>query len=218
MSIAAPVIDIYTCFKAHPTPPVFMPLCTCGCLALVTNATKINHLKGKGKATLRTRVAAENEWLTQSTMKPSKKRSHSTSDQNYSRTRHKAAQVEVEGPGIILADADPMEFLPEPAFDQDADADPGDALPKPDAILFVHQRLKGIMEERWGNGVPTVRKHDTSLMGNLASVLCTYLSSLDYKPCQRTLHTRKRCAIKQIMSKSPALSRTFLMAVIIGPY
>ena len=66
--------------------------------------------------------------------------------------------------------------------------------------------------------VPTVRKHDTSLVGNLASVLCTYLSSLDYEPCQRTPHMRKRCAIKQIMSKRPALSRTFLMEVIIGPY
>jgi len=52
---------ILPCFETHPTPPVFMPLCTCGCLANVTNATKINHLQGIGKATLRTRVAAENE-------------------------------------------------------------------------------------------------------------------------------------------------------------
>jgi len=131
-----------------------MPLCTCGCLANVTNATKINHLKGIGKATLRTRVAAENEWLTQSTIQLSKKRSRSTSDQNYSQTRRKAAQVEVdEGPGIISADADPMELVPEAAFDQ-IHPDPGDALPGPEANLALHQeRLNRIVDERWGNGI-----------------------------------------------------------------
>jgi hypothetical protein len=131
-----------------------MPLCTCGCLANVTNATKINHLKGIGKATLRTRVAAENEWLTQSTIQPSKKRSRSTSDQNYSQTRRKAAQVEVdEGPAIIPADAYPMELGPEPAFDQ-IHSDPGDALPEPEADMALHQeRLNRIVDERWGNGI-----------------------------------------------------------------
>ena len=213
---------------------------------------KLNHLRGKGKATLRSRVAAENEWLTQSTSlhQPPKKQSHSTSDQNHSWTRRRAAQVEVEAePGIILADADPMEvlpepvtgqnpptihavpnplpkpvagqvpptpyadadlvellpepafdqlhvdagdllpepngilstadpppepvaghvpptlytdadpmeLLPEPAFDQvhaDADANSGDPLPDPNVILAMCQEiLKGIMEERWGNGV-----------------------------------------------------------------
>src|SRR6266511_1367752 len=105
----------------HPPPTAFMPICTCGCLAQVTYAMKLNHLRGKGKATLRSRVAAENEWLTQSTSlhQPPKKRSHSTSDQNHSRTRRRAAQVEVEAePGIILADADPMEVLPEPVTGQ----------------------------------------------------------------------------------------------------
>jgi hypothetical protein len=97
--------------------PVFMPVCTCGCLKEVTYATKINHLKGKGKATLRNRVAAENEWLTQSTSlhQPSKKQSRSISDQNHSQERRKAAQVEIGGePGMFLVDADPMEVLPEP--------------------------------------------------------------------------------------------------------
>lgn len=94
-----------------------MPFCTCGCRAQVTYATKISHLNGKGKTTLRSRVAAENEWLTKSTSlrQISKKRSHSTADQNHSRTRRKAAQPEVEAePGIILADAHAMEALPEP--------------------------------------------------------------------------------------------------------
>src|SRR6266542_3956646 len=80
--------------------------------AQVTYATKINHLSGKGKAALRSRVVAENDWLMQSTSLHhlSKKRSHSTSGQNHSRTRHKAGQVEVEGePGIIHADADSIE-------------------------------------------------------------------------------------------------------------
>src|SRR5579863_3698139 len=56
--------------------------------------------------------------------------------------------------------------------------------------------------------VQTVRKHDTSQVGSLASVLCTYLSSLDYKPCQRMPHMRKRCAIEQIMFMRLVLSRT----------
>ena len=69
---------------------------------------------------LRARITAENEWLKSSTSQQyqiSKKRSHSTSDQNRSRTRHKAAQVEMGGEPKIShtdADLDPMEPLPEP--------------------------------------------------------------------------------------------------------
>jgi hypothetical protein len=207
----------------HPIAATFMPFCTCGCRAQVTYATKICHLSGKGKATLRSRVAAENEWLTQNTSLHHlpKKRSHSTSGQNHSRTRRKAGQVEVEGgPGIIHADADLMEALPEPvagqspltfradadplpelvagqisptfhaaadpfpdpvagqvpptlhadadfmevppkpASDQvpqrlhaDADANLEDSFPEPDVISECEDRLRGIMEERWGNDV-----------------------------------------------------------------
>ena len=111
-----------------------MPVCTCGCLAQVTHATKLNHLRGKGKAALRSRVAAENEWLTQSTSQHQlpKKRSHSTSDQNRSRTRRRAAQVEVEaGPEIILADADPMEVLTEPVAGQNPKPPTFHAVPDP---------------------------------------------------------------------------------------
>ena len=107
--------------QCTPSPTTFMPLYTCSCGAEVTYATKHSHLNVQGKMTLRSTVAAENEWLTQSTSlhQPPKKRSHSTSDQNHSRTRRRAAQVEVEAePGIILADADPMEVLPEPVTGQ----------------------------------------------------------------------------------------------------
>jgi hypothetical protein len=187
-----------------------MPICTCGCLVDVTYATKLNHLKAKGKATLRNRVAAENDWLTQSTSlhQPSKKRSHSTADQNIIRRRRKAAHVvEVEGePGVFLVDADPMEVLsepvarqipqfypaadplpepvadqvpptlypdadpiefpPEPAFGQmHADANLGDPLPEPGVNLAVPQeRLRGIMEERWGNGVLREGSNDEDLL------------------------------------------------------
>jgi hypothetical protein len=186
-----------------------MPLCTCGCLTNVTYATKLNHLRGKGKATLRSRVAAENEWLTQSTSQsqPSKKRSHSTSDQNHSRTRRKEVQVEAEGePAMFLADADPVEVLPEPvagpippfyaaadpppepvadqvpptlytdadpivfhpgpAFGQiPADANLGDPLPEPELDLAPHrERLRGIMKERWGNGILREGSTDEDLL------------------------------------------------------
>ena len=100
-------------------------LCTCGCGQRVSYTTKQHHLNSQGKMALRARITAENEWLKPSTSQQhqiSKKRSHSTSDQNSSRTRRKAAQVGMGGEPEIFhtdADLDPMEPLPEP--------DPGQA-------------------------------------------------------------------------------------------
>ena len=71
---------------------------------------------------------------------------------------------------------------------------------------------------RTSRNAPTVRKHDTSLVENHANVSPTYLSSLGCEPCLWILRTLKRCAIDQNMSKSPASSRTSLMAAIITPY
>ena len=114
-------------------PTAFMPttLCTCGCGQQVSYTTKQHHLNGYGKMTLRARIAAENEWLKSSTSQQpqiSRKRSYSTSDQNSSCTRRKAAQVEIEEePEVFPADADPMEPLFEPpghvpkTFPTDAD-------------------------------------------------------------------------------------------------
>jgi len=65
---------------------------------------------------------------------------------------------------------------------------------------------------------PIVRKHDTRPVGNHASVLNTCLLFLGYKLCRQMLYMQQRCAIEQSLSTSPALSRMFSMAAIIGPY
>jgi len=113
-------------------------LCTCGCGQQVSYTTKQHHLNGHGKMTLRARIAAENEWLKSSTSQQpqiSRKRSYSTSDQNSSRTRRKAAQVEIEEePKVFPADADLMEPLLEPPGhvpETFPDADPVEPLLEP---------------------------------------------------------------------------------------
>jgi hypothetical protein len=78
-------------------------LCTCGCGLVVTYATKRNHLNARGKTLLRARVVTEVNSLngTQQQQKPTsslqrgfKKRASSNPDQDGSRKRRKAAQLE----------------------------------------------------------------------------------------------------------------------------
>ena len=95
--------------------------CTCGCGQEVTYATKINHLNGRGKTSLRARVLEENESLKPSTsqqpvLRQKKKRSHPSSNQTGSRKRLKGDQLDVDLPA--QAYTDPMESLPTPALNQ----------------------------------------------------------------------------------------------------
>jgi hypothetical protein len=98
--------------------------CTCGCGEQVTHATKINHLNGRGKTSLRARVLEENESLKLSTRRQpvllqdhqKKKRSHPSSNQAGNRKRLKADQIDVDLPA--QAYADPMESLPTPGPNQ----------------------------------------------------------------------------------------------------
>jgi len=118
--------------------------CTCGCGLQVTHATKINHLNGRGKTSLRARVLEENESLKPSTSQQpvllrdhqKKKRSHPSSDQVGNRKRFKVAQHEVDQiPEISLReDADPMgsllvrneesEILPAQAYTESMESPP----------------------------------------------------------------------------------------------
>jgi hypothetical protein len=78
--------------------------CTCGCGLQVTYGTKINHLNGRGKTSLRARVLEENESLQLSTRRQpappqdhqKNKRSHPSSNQIGNSKRLKVAQLEVD--------------------------------------------------------------------------------------------------------------------------
>ena len=123
--------------------------CTCGCGLQVTYATKLNHINGRGKTSLRARVLAETELLRRNTrqqQKPgdhqrgSKKRASSNLDQDGTRKRLKGAQLEENE-------------LPEvaPTFQVDTDAIE-DLLPVVDTHRqneFV-ERTGRMMEMRWG--------------------------------------------------------------------
>lgn len=93
--------------------------CTCGCGLEVTYATKINHLNGRGKTSLRARVLEENESLKQPSMRQQpvlrqkRKRSHPSSNQTGSRKRLKGDQLDVDLPAQAYA-----ESLPTPAPNQ----------------------------------------------------------------------------------------------------
>jgi hypothetical protein len=125
--------------------------CTCGCGEEVTYATKKNHLKARGKTSLRARVVTETDSLKRNTrqqQKPTpllqrglKKRASSNADQDSSRKRHKAAQVEENQLPEITAssqvDTDLMEDLVPPvAADTDRQS------------MFM-ERSRGMMEMRW---------------------------------------------------------------------
>ena len=118
--------------------------CTCGCGLQVTYTTKINHLNGRGKTSLRARVLEEIELLKPSTSQqpvllrdhPEKKRSNRSSDQIGKRKRLKVAEHEVDQiPEISLReDADPMgslsvrneesEILPSQAYTESMESSP----------------------------------------------------------------------------------------------
>jgi hypothetical protein len=119
--------------------------CTCGCDQEVTYATKQNHLNARGKTSLRARVVTEAKLLkrnTQQQQKPTprklKKRASSNPDQDGSRKRRKAAQL--EEPEITAGsqvDADLIEdLLPPVAADTDRQS------------RFI-ERSRGVMEIRW---------------------------------------------------------------------
>ena len=97
-------------------------------------------------------------------------------------------------------------------FEPCPDSDPSDTAVVSIAVfaLLDHTRISP--------NAQTVRKHDTMPVGSRASLLNTYLLFLGYELCWQMLHTLQRCAIELSMSMSPALSRMFLMAAIIGPY
>jgi hypothetical protein len=94
--------QVVPAFPSSPT-PMRIP-CTCGCGFQVTHATKINHLNGRGKTSLRARVLEENQLLKPSTSQQpvllrddrKKKRSHPSSNQIGNRKRLKVAQLEVD--------------------------------------------------------------------------------------------------------------------------
>ena len=98
--------------------------CTCGCGQQVTYATKLSHLNGHGKTSLRAKVLQENESLKPSTRRQpvllqddqKKKRSHPSSNQTGNRKRLKADRLDVDLPA--QAHADPIESLPTPVPNQ----------------------------------------------------------------------------------------------------
>ena len=98
--------------------------CTCGCGQQVTYATKLSHLNGHGKTSLRAKVLQENESLKPSTRRQpvllqddqKKKRSHPSSNQTGNRKRLRADRLDVDLPA--QAHADPIESLPTPVPNQ----------------------------------------------------------------------------------------------------
>lgn len=125
--------------------------CTCGCGLDVTYATKQNHLNARGKTSLRARVVTEIKSFKRNArqqQKPTpllqrgfKKRASSNPDQDGSRKRRKAAQLEENQlPEIIASsqvDADLIEdSLPLVAADTDRQS------------RFI-ERSRGVMEIRW---------------------------------------------------------------------
>jgi hypothetical protein len=125
--------------------------CTCGCGLEVTYATKQNHLNARGTTSLRARVETETSSLKKNTrqqQKPTallqrglKKRASSNPDQDGSRKRHKAAQVEENPLPEITAssqvDTDMIEdLLPPVATDTDRQS------------MFI-ERSRSVMEMRW---------------------------------------------------------------------
>jgi hypothetical protein len=117
--------------------------CTCGCGLQVTHATKINHLNGRGKTSLRARVLEENESLRTRRQQPillqdrqAEKRSHPSSNQVSNHKRLKVAQPEIDESFTsavpneksdifpIQAYADPMESPPTPVPNQELEYSP----------------------------------------------------------------------------------------------
>ena len=126
--------------------------CTCGCGREVSYATKQNHLNGRTMTSLRARMATESNSLKRNTrqqQKPTplllqkglKKRDSSNADQDGSRKRHKAAQLEENQLPEITAssqvDTDLIEdLLPPVAADTDRQS------------RFM-EKSRSVMEMRW---------------------------------------------------------------------
>ena len=127
--------------------------CTCGCGLEVTYATKRNHLNAGGRIHLRSREVSEARLSNRNTQqqKPAallqrgvKKRASSNPDQDGSRKRHKAAQLEENQLPEITAssqvDTDIIEdLLPPVATDTDRHS------------MFI-ERSRRVMEMRWTTG------------------------------------------------------------------
>lgn len=115
--------------------------CTCGCGLQVTHATKINHLNGRGKTSLRARVLEENESLKQSTRQQpvlqrdhqNKKRSHPSSNQIGNHKRLKVAQLNKNQipETSLLEDADPMGSLSLSVPNEESEILPAEAYTDP---------------------------------------------------------------------------------------
>jgi len=121
--------------------------CTCGCGLEVTYATKRNHLNARGTTSLRARVGTETKLLkgnTRQQQKPTpllqrglKKRASSNPDQDGSRKRLKAAQLEENQlPEIAASSQVDEDLLPPIATDTDRQS------------IFI-ERSQGVMEMRW---------------------------------------------------------------------
>ena len=121
--------------------------CTCGCGLEVTYATKLNHLNARGKILLRIRAVTEAKSLKENTRQQRKptpllqrafrKRASSNLDQDGSRKRRKAAQLEENQLPQITVDTDLIEdLLPPVAAYADRQS------------RFI-ERSRGVMGMRW---------------------------------------------------------------------
>ena len=121
--------------------------CTCGCGLEVTYATKRNHLNARGTTSLRARVGTETKLLkgnTRQQQKPTpllqrglKKCASSNPDQDGSRKRLKAAQLEENQlPEIAASSQVDEDLLPPIVTDTDRQS------------IFI-ERSQGVMEMRW---------------------------------------------------------------------
>ena len=125
--------------------------CTCGCGLEVTYATKRNHLNARGKTSLRARVVTEIDALKRTTgqqQKPtpllqrrSRKRASSNPDQDGSRKRHKAAQLEENQLPEITASSQVDTNMIEDLFPPVAT--------NTDRQSMSIERSRGVMEMRW---------------------------------------------------------------------
>jgi hypothetical protein len=123
--------------------------CTCGCGLQVTYPTKINHLNGRGKTSLRARVlGTESSGSQQHESTPrqnqprgSKKRASSNHDQDGSHKRSKTAEPEEniwhETAATFQLDTDSMDPLPAEVAGTSR-------------LTEVAERTRHLMDLRWG--------------------------------------------------------------------
>ena len=134
--------------------------CTCGCGKQVTYSTKINHLNGRGKSSLRGRVLGtkssgrqqQESIPNQNQLRGSKKRASSNHDQDGSRKVLKISEPEEnqshETTATFQIDMDPMDFLPAEVAGTSQ-------------LTEVSGRTRRVMDRRWGNS-----RRDNSFNGN----------------------------------------------------